>query len=139
MTATPAVPAPITAWHELVVLGREDRAAAHDRLDALLAEDVVFRSPAVHTPQEGKEVTTAYLRAALVVLGPGLTYHREWYADDSAVLEFTTDVGGKQVHGVDMVTWGPDGRITDFTVLVRPVQGLEALIAAMAAELSGGR
>jgi hypothetical protein len=139
MTAAPLVPAPIAAWHELVALGHEDRASAHERLDALLAEDVVFRSPAVHTPQEGKEVTTAYLRAALVVLGPGLTYHREWYAADSAVLEFTTDVGGRQVHGVDMITWGRDGRITDFTVLVRPAQGLEALIGAMAAELSAGR
>lgn len=139
MTATPRVPTPITAWHELVALGREDRAAAHDRLDALLADDVVFRSPAVHTPQEGKQVTTAYLRAALVVLGPDLTYHREWYADGSAVLEFTTTVAGKDVHGVDMITWGPDGRITDFTVLVRPAQGLEVLIAAMAAELTGGR
>lgn len=74
-----------------------------------------------------------------MVLGPALTYHREWYAADSAVLEFTTEVAGKQVHGVDMVTWGPDGRITDFTVLVRPAQALEAVIDAMAAELTGRR
>lgn len=135
-----AVPpsAVVTAWHRLVAVGREDREAAYALLDALLAPDVVFRSPAVHTPQEGKQVTTAYLRAALVVLGPELTYVREWYAGNSAVLEFTTTVGGKQVHGIDMITWDAEDRIVDFTVMVRPQQGLAAVIEAMGAELTRG-
>lgn len=122
-------PAPILAWHQLA----EARDPA--RLDDLLAEDVVFRSPAVHTPQEGKTLTTAYLSAAMVVLGPTLEYVREWYADESAVLEFRADLDGITVHGIDMITWGPDGRITDFTVMVRPVKGLQRLIELMAAEL----
>lgn len=124
-------PAPVAAWHEV--------AATRDpaRLDALLADDVTFRSPAVHTPQEGKELTTAYLTAAMVVLGPTLTYLREWYADDSAVLEFRADLDGLTVHGIDMLTWGPDGRLTDFTVMVRPFKGLQKLIELMAAELFG--
>lgn len=122
-------PATIVAWHQLA----EARDPA--RLDDLLAEDVVFRSPAVHTPQEGKTLTTAYLSAAMVVLGPTLEYVREWYADESAVLEFRADLDGITVHGIDMITWGPDGRITDFTVMVRPVKGLQRLIELMAAEL----
>lgn len=128
-------PAPLEAWHRI--------AAARDAagLDALLADDVVFRSPAVHTPQEGKAITTAYLSAAMHVLGPTLRYLDEWYADGpdgeggSAVLEFESVVGDKTVHGVDMLRWGADGRLTSFTVMARPFKGLEALIGAMASEL----
>lgn len=125
------VPAPVAAWHALA------EARDPSRLDALLADDVVFRSPAVHTPQEGKALTAAYLSAAIVVLGPTLTYVREWYADDSAVLEFRAELDGLTVHGVDMLTWGPDGRLTEFTVMVRPFKGLQRLIELMAAQLTG--
>ena len=55
-----------------------------------------------------------------------------------AVLEFQTEVGGLQVHGVDMLRWGDDGLLTSFTVMIRPVRGLEAVIAAMGAELTRG-
>jgi len=132
-------PAPLEAWHRIA----ETRDPAG--LDALLADDVVFRSPAVHTPQEGRAITTAYLTAAMHVLGPGLRYLDEWYdvAPDgqggSAVLEFESVVGERTVHGVDMLRWGPEGRLTSFTVMARPFKGLEALIAAMAAELRSGQ
>ena len=124
-------PAPVAAWHAVA----ESRDPAG--LDALLADDVVFRSPAVHTPQEGKAITTAYLSAAFVVLGPHLRYVEEWCSHDSAVLEFESVVDGLTVHGVDMLRWRDDGRLTSFTVMVRPMKGLHALVAAMAAELSG--
>jgi hypothetical protein len=123
------VDAALARWHSVV----EHRAAA--AIPSLLADDVVFRSPAVHTPQRGRPVVTAYLTAALRVLGPELEYHREWRRSDSVVLEFTTEVAGMAVHGVDMITWGEDGRITDFTVMVRPAKGLEALVERMGAEL----
>lgn len=132
MSSPTSRPAPVAAWHAVA----ESRDPAG--LDALLADDVVFRSPAVHTPQEGKAVTTAYLSAAMVVLGPELTYVDEWCSDDSAVLEFTSVVDGMSVHGVDMLRWGPDGRLTSFTVMVRPMKGLQALVAAMGAELTKG-
>ena len=125
-------PAPVAAWH--AIAESRDPAGLAD----LLADDVVFRSPAVHTPQEGKALTTAYLSAAVVVLGPTLDYVREWYAEDSAVLEFTAELDGLTVHGVDMLTWGADGRLTDFTVMVRPFKGLQKLIELMAAELQSG-
>ncbi len=127
--ALPDVPAPIAAWHRLA----ESRDASG--LDALLAEDCVFRSPAVHTPQEGKALTTAYLSAAVVVLGPTLRYVEEWYAERSAVLEFEAEVDGLTVHGVDMIRWDDQDRITSFTVMVRPHKGLEALMGAMLVEL----
>lgn len=130
MTST--APAPVQAWHEIA------RTRDPAGLDTLLGDDCVFRSPAVHTPQEGKALTTAYLRAAMVVLGPTLRYVDEWYGEGSAVLEFECEVGGKAVHGVDMMRWGADGRLTSFTVMIRPVKGLEAVMAAMGAELMKG-
>lgn len=131
MTTPTSAPAPVAAWHRI--------ASTRDAtlLDDLLADDCVFRSPAVHTPQEGKAITTAYLTAAMAVLGPTLTYVREWYADGSAVLEFTAELDGLAVHGVDMLTWGTDGRLVDFTVMVRPFKGLTKLMELMAAQLGG--
>ncbi len=129
MSPSPVRPAAVDAWHEVV------RTGDLERLDALLTDAVVFRSPAAHTPQEGRATTTLYLRAALEVLGPRLTYHRQLWDEGSAVLEFTTEVGGKQVHGVDMLRWGPDDRLVEFTVMVRPLQGLTALVDAMGAAL----
>lgn len=124
------VPAPVAAWH--LVASRRDPAL----LDGLLAESCVFRSPAVHTPQEGKALTTAYLSAAVVVLGPTLTYVREWYGEDSAVLEFEATFDDLTIHGVDMLTWDASGQLVDFTVMVRPFKGLTKLMEQMAAELS---
>ena len=129
-TDAPGVPPTIAAWHDLF----ESRDPAG--LDRLLSDDCVFRSPAVHTPQEGKALTTAYLSAAMVVLGPTMRYVEEWYSPTSAVLEFEAEVEGLAVHGVDMIRWDAAGAITSFTVMVRPHKGLEALMGAMLVELT---
>lgn len=121
--------AALARWHAVAEAG--DASA----LPGLVAADGIFRSPAVHTPQEGRDKVVAYLGAAFTVLGPGLRYHREWVGADSAVLEFSTEVGGKQVQGIDMITWDDAGLISDFTVMVRPLQGLQAVIEEMGAEL----
>jgi hypothetical protein len=97
----------------------------------------VFRSPAIHTPQQGKTLTTAYLTAAHVVPGPTLTYEREWYAADSAVLQFRADLDGVVVDGIDMLTWDADGLVTEFAVMVRPFKALTTLMERMAAQLQG--
>ncbi len=105
-------------------------------LDALIADDCVFQSPAVHSPQVGRAVTLRYLRAAMVVLnGPSFRYLGEWVGADSAVLEFEAEVDGLTVNGVDMIWWNGDGQITRFKVMVRPLKALNALVARMAAEL----
>jgi len=122
-------PEPLSRWHQIVQ--EQDSALLGD----LLSDDCVFRSPAVHTPQEGKPLTTAYLSAALVVLGPTLSYQHEWWDASSAVLEFTAELDGLQVHGIDMLRWGSDGRVTEFTVMVRPFKGLTQLMTLMAAQL----
>ncbi|KQY59769.1 polyketide cyclase [Aeromicrobium sp. Root495] len=122
-------PAAVEAWH--AIAASQDPAG----LKNLLADDAVFRSPAVFTPQEGKAITTAYLSAAIVVLGPTLTYHRELVTGDSAMLEFTCELDGVQVHGIDLLRWNDDDQVVEFTVMVRPFKALEALVKHMGAEL----
>jgi hypothetical protein len=123
-------PAALEAWHR--VAETRDPAGLQDLLDA----HCVFRSPALHTPQEGRALTTSYLAAALVVLGPTLTYSHEWWDDASGVLEFTAELDGLRLHGIDMIRWGTDDRITEFTVMVRPYKGLTKLMELMLAELT---
>jgi len=97
-------------------------------LDALLDPDVVFESPVVFTPQRGKAITTKYLQAAAIVLGGGpFAYVNSWSAPSSAVLEFTTEIEGITVNGVDLITWNAAGKITHFKVMVRPLQAINAL------------
>lgn len=123
---------PIERWHAYM------RAGDVSLLDGMIAEDAVFRSPAVHTPQVGKAVTVKYLTAAFHVLGnESFRYTGEWRAERSAVLEFEAEVGGKQVNGVDIIGWDTDGLIDDFKVMVRPMKGLMALVEAMGARLAG--
>jgi hypothetical protein len=124
-------PTAVKAWHAVVKSG--DPAL----LDGLLADDVVFRSPAVFAPQEGKDLTTLYLRGAMAVLGPSLRYVGEWYGPSSAVLEFEAELHGLYVHGVDMLRWNEDGQLTGFTVMVRPMRGLTKLVELMQRQLTG--
>ena len=117
-------------WHDVVA----SRDATH--LPALIAEDAVFRSPAVHTPQEGRDLVTAYLSGAFVVLGPELSYTDEWVREHDAVLRFTTVVDGLQVEGIDLIRWDDDGQIVDFTVMIRPFKALQAVMGRMLEELT---
>ncbi|MRR17508.1 MAG: nuclear transport factor 2 family protein [Deltaproteobacteria bacterium] len=109
----------IAAWHKL--LATKDAAG----LDDILAENVVFHSPVVHTPQAGKPITKLYLTAALYVLNnETFQYLREVISGNHAVLEFQTVIDGISINGVDMITWGEDGRITDFKVMLRPLKAV---------------
>jgi hypothetical protein len=129
----PDQPAALRRWHAVV----ESRDPA--LLDDLLADEVVFRSPAVFAPQEGKALTTGYLRAALKVLGPSLRYVSQWHDQASAVLEFEADLDGSYVEGVDILRWNAEGKLVSFTVMVRPMRGLQKLVELMARQLSAGQ
>ena len=128
-------PPVMRAWHDY--MQTDDPAL----LDALLADDVVFESPVVHTPQVGKPITTLYLRSAAVVLGNDtFTYDHVWWADRSAVLEFSCEIDGLKVNGVDMIFWDEHDKVTHFKVMVRPLKAMNKLhqmmgerLAAMAA------
>lgn len=106
-------------------------------LSGQLADNVVFRSPVVHTPQEGKAITMAYLTAAGQTLGGDtFRYTRAFDCGDKAVLEFECVMDGILVNGVDMIEWNADGKITDFKVMVRPLKAIQTVHAAMGAMLA---
>jgi len=110
----------IAAWHDYMHGGSDP-----EKLKAMLADDAVFHSPVVHTPQEGKAKVFAYLHAASHVLGnDSFHYVREIVDGDTAVLEFALVLDGIQVNGVDMVRWNADGKIEDFKVMVRPLKAI---------------
>ncbi len=109
-------------WHA-VVKTRDPKA-----LSALLADDVIFHSPVVHTPQRGHAITMAYLMGAMHVLNnASFRYERQIVGERDALLEFTTEIDGIQVNGIDLIRWGDDGRIVDFKVMVRPLKGMQIL------------
>ncbi|MGB5695320.1 MAG: nuclear transport factor 2 family protein [Polyangiales bacterium] len=116
----------IEAWHELV------RERDTTGLDDILAEDTVFHSPVVHTAQKGKRLTKLYLSAAMMVLGNGkFSYVREVVGESDAVLEFTAEVDGIHINGVDMIHWNADGKIDDFKVMIRPLKAVNLLHGLM--------
>ena len=126
--------APVDAWHEIV---RTRNAAG---LAALLADDVVFHSPVVHTPQRGKAVTSMYLGAALSVFGnDSFRYVREVIGPRDAVLEFELEIEGTLINGVDMLSWNEAGQITDFKVMLRPLKAVNLIHQKMMAMLAGGQ
>jgi hypothetical protein len=121
-------------WHSLVqhrnIKGLAD----------LLADNCVFHSPVVHTPQVGKPVTLQYLSAAFhVFFNPSFRYVREVAGANDAVLEFQVDIDGIVVNGVDMIRWGPDGRIVEFKVMIRPLKAVNLIHQRMAAMLQAGQ
>ncbi len=121
---------PLEAWHRLV--------RTHDAsgLGALLADDAVFHSPVVHTPQRGKALAARYLGAAFqVFFNPTFRYVREIAGASDAVLEFETEIDGVHVNGVDLIKWNDAGRIVEFKVMLRPLKAINVVHQRMAAML----
>ena len=96
-------------------------------LDELLANEVIFYSPIVWTPQEGKQITKLYLMAALEVFGgenADFRYVKQVVDNNQFILEFTTLIDGVTVNGVDMIELNDDGKIISFKVMVRPLKAI---------------
>lgn len=138
----------IEKWHAHL---RGDLAGG---LDELLDDDVVFFSPIVFTPQEGKALTTMYLQAASQTLpgdgapalassgggGPSerpgrFRYTKQVLSGDTAVLEFETSVEGTYVNGVDIIRCNEQGRIVEFRVMLRPLKAINLVHDQMRAML----
>lgn len=112
-------------WHE--ILEQRDP----DLLDEILAEDCVFWSPVVHTPQQGREITKLYLTGAMHVLNDGFRYVKEVVTPRHAVLEFVCEIDGININGVDIMTFDSSGKISEFKVMVRPLKAVNMLHAKM--------
>jgi hypothetical protein len=137
------IEATIARWHQHL------RGELPGGLDELLHDDVVFFSPVVFSPQHGKAVTKMYLEAAGATLGGGesaekssdeggvpavggkFRYVGEVMQGHRAVLEFETEMHGKYVNGVDIITCDDDGKIVEFKVMIRPLQAINAVHDAM--------
>ena len=133
----------VKKWYEVM------KSNDMDKLDDLLAEDVVFYSPVVYTPQNGKDITKMYLMAAGGVFGEGtkdamsdsnksqskFKYIKEIIGEKSALLEFESEMDGIYVNGVDVISWNDEGKITEFKVIIRPLQAVNMLHQKMQAML----
>jgi len=101
-------------------------------LDDLLADDAVFHSPVVHTPQRGKQLVKLYLNAAAMTLyDSNFTYVREVIGESDAFLEFTAELQGIHINAVDIIHWNADGKIDDFKVMIRPLKAVNLLHGMM--------
>ncbi len=110
----------VAAWHAYMEGGGDPQT-----LREMLAENAVFHSPVVHSPQAGRDKVFAYLHAASHVLGgDDFRYEREIIDGDQAMLEFTTTLDGIHINGVDIIRWNDDGKIIDFKVMVRPLKAI---------------
>ncbi|MDZ7588706.1 MAG: nuclear transport factor 2 family protein [Parasphingorhabdus sp.] len=122
----------LARWHDY--LGSHDI----EKLAAQVADDAVFHSPVVHTPQRGKTLVIAYLSAADQVFADAdFTYVDQIFdpAGDKAMLEFTAQLDGIYINGVDIIHWNQRGLIQDFKVMVRPLKAVNKLWEKMAAVL----
>ena len=117
-----STPSPLDTWHRMV------RTNDATDLPTLVAEDAVFHSPVVHSPQRGRKLTVMYLSAAFqVFFNPTFRYVREIVGTSDAMLEFETEIDGILVNGVDIITWNDAGLITEFKVMIRPLKGVDVV------------
>ena len=126
----------VEKWHDIMKNPGSD---VSEKLDELLDDDVIFYSPVVFTPQKGKDITKLYLAAAGGVFSSDkdkqetkpkeskFRYIKEIVQDNYACLEFETEINGIYVNGNDLITWNEENKITEFKVLVRPLQAVNTL------------
>jgi hypothetical protein len=105
-----------------------------EALATLLAEDVVFRSPAVYRPYEGRDAVMGVLRVVATVF-ENFRYANEWRDGRTTILLFEANVGDRELQGVDILEENDAGEIEAFTVMIRPLSGLQALAATVAARI----
>ena len=109
-----------------------------DQVPELFHQNAAFRSPVVFKPYEGRDQVLRVLRAAERVLGIGERFRYLHQLEDPndhvAILEFATEVDGKQVEGIDKLTFDEDGRITELKVMIRPASALQVVAERMAEE-----
>ena len=122
----------IKKWHDHI------KGKHSGRFDELLDDDVIFYSPIVFSPQKGKELTTLYLMAAGNTFGgdqskdgtleeSSFKYTKEVLDGNQAILEFETQIDGKYVNGVDIITFNDQGKIIEFKVMIRPLQAVNII------------
>lgn len=124
----------LAAWHRAMLAG-----CPEDLLTELLADDAVFHSPVLHTPQVGREAVALHLSAACRILAlRRFAYVRELADGPEAALEFEATLDGVAVNGVHLLRFDLEGRIVDAKVMVRPFAAADLLWRKMAEALEDG-
>ncbi len=126
---------PIDAWHRLI--------RQHDAqgLELLLDEEILIYSSLVHTPQRGRRIAMAYMKAAFDLVGAvnAFRYTREIIGPTDAAIEFEFDIDGVEINGVKLLRWNPAGHITEVKLMIRPLRAMEVVQARFATMLQAGR
>ena len=121
---------PIKKWHKVVKL------RDYDLLKSILADDIIFYSPIVYTPQKGKDIAIKHLVAASEVFNTGnFSYDKEVIQGQQASLEFSLNINDTEINGIDLISWNNDGKINEFKVFIRPLQGVNIIHKMMQSTL----
>jgi hypothetical protein len=115
-------------WHKVVF------AKDFDLLNELLDENVEFHSPTLWKPKLGRDVT-AYILQMITAMFEDFEYHREWISEDSLALEFSANVEGKNLKGIDLIRWNDEDKIIHFEVMLRPLNTLQLVFEKMTKHL----
>ena len=121
----------LSLWHEMVAQGDMKR------LPTIVAPTALFRSPAVYKPYQGAPAMCLILNTVMTVF-KDFAYHRSFVSDSGldVVLEFSATVGDKSLKGIDMIRFDAHGKIAEFEVMIRPLNGLQALAEEMGNKLA---
>jgi hypothetical protein len=113
----------VKLWHNLFDEGNIDR------IDDLLDKHATFFSPLVFKPQSGRKLTALYLTNAYKMFfadaNNSFKYVRKIHSDTDSMLEFTCEVDGVLINGVDIIKWNAEGKIAEFKVMIRPNKAIE--------------
>ena len=113
---------PIEKWHEVIESG------SAELLSDIIADNCIFYSPVVFSPQEGKEITIKYLTAAAMVFGvDSFLYTKELINKNNACLEFELEINKIHINGIDLITWNDENKIIEFRVFIRPLKGVQII------------
>jgi 2,4-dienoyl-CoA reductase (NADPH2) len=123
--------ASLAKWHDMVTL------RDMSQLSAIVHPEATFRSPMAFKPYHSAQAVTLIISTVMTVF-EDFSYHRTLVSEDglSVVLEFSARVGERGLKGIDLIRFDADGKIVDFEVMVRPLNGLQALGAEMGARLA---
>ncbi len=120
----------VEAWHAVF------EEANPKSLELLLAKGAVFHSPLVFKPQPGRKLTATYLINAYKMFfadgNTSFTYVREIHSETDSMLEFTCEIEGILINGVDIIKWNDEGKIQEFKVMIRPNKAIEKVKEKMA-------
>ena len=110
----------------------QDHAAMVDEM----ADDIIFHSPVAFKPFDGK-AAVAGLFTALLDTFDEFEYTDELTTEGTTALIFKAKVGDKRIQGLDLMRFNDQGKVSEFTVMMRPLSALIEMGNRMAPKVEG--